>query len=309
MVKDDMPSLPHMSDLPVHKSPLLSLREIIMLFVGANYRCLNTMYARAGGSVHVEIELQSNKEEDRYIIPFAEHRFDSNFNVSSLTIVGLNPKYGKTPDYYLREVKTLVEVKRLIVEERIRVARNMGYNMARLEEATKRCAQGRKTGNCAVVLPHNLKIRFGGERDVAEAIVRAAVAGERRLALDDGTELTIMRLQGEEDYIGFVSSYVYFTYADSFRSQLCKILGKAASQLASAAFSDNDRRVLLLLCPQESDSNNADDIARVFSDIRGSETLGACVDEVWLQAECSSDRFEHHNIYERSRRNGIANCS
>lgn len=249
----------------------------------------------------MEIELQSNKDEDAYIIPFAEYRFDSDScHASRLTIIGLNPTCGKAPDYYLREVETLVEVKRLLVENRIRVERNISYNMRRLQEETKRCTQGKNTGKCVVVLPHNLKIRFGGEKTVAEAIVRAAVDGERCVVLDDATELQIRRYRGEGEYIGFASSCAWFVYDDYFRDQLHRILRKAASQLASAAFSDIDRRVLLLVCPQESDSNNADDIARVFSDIRGSETLGACVDEVWLQVEFPSGTFEHHQIYERS---------
>lgn len=102
----------------------------------------------------MEIELQSNKDEDAYIIPFAEYRFDSDScHASRLTIIGLNPTCGKAPDYYLREVETLVEVKRLLVEDRIKVERNISYNMRRLQEETKKCAQGQKTGKCVVVLP------------------------------------------------------------------------------------------------------------------------------------------------------------
>lgn len=258
----------------------------------------------------MEIALQSKKDEDRYIIPFTKHRFNSDScQASRLTIIGLNPKCGKTPDYYLREVKTLVEVKRLIVEDRIKVERNISYNMKRLKEATKKCAQGRKTGKCVVVFPHNLKIGFGEEKAVADAIVRAVLDGERWLVLDDGTEFKIRRHQGEGEYIGFACSCAWFVYDEHFRSQFYKTFRKAASQLASAAFSDNDRRVLLLVCPPGSDNNDADDIARVFADIRGYETLGVIVDEVWLQIVCSSGTFEHHQIYERSRFNSIANHS
>lgn len=248
----------------------------------------------------MEIELQSNKKEDRYIVPFVEHRFDDSCNVSSLTIVGLNPKCGKTPDYYLREVRMLVEVKGLVAEDVLEASDRAAANIVNLEREVERLAGGEADGNYAIVLPHDLRLTGRKRTKVAREIVKAVKACEDKVELEGGTALLIERLPGDENNMGFSDTgYARFTYNDCFRDQLRRLLREAAEQLAATAIPDVRRRAVLFVCPRESDYRNAGIIIKAFREIFGRENRPAIVDEVWLQVEKPCEEFRHYPLYQR----------
>ncbi len=241
------------------------------------------------------------KREDKNIKPFAEFYLSSYFPKIKEIDIDCPDKNSqqKFPDYFLTQLKILIEVKEVHEREELEQSMSRGYNTKRLQEELDKRTKDSKfpKGIYFLNFPWHLKIKAGQEKIIADSIINVLQSNQKNISVEGvGDFEVISKSEGKENKIALAASMgpvKSINPAGTIHQNIGPKITTANKQLGALTA---DRKILLLVNKYFFGDRTNDFIEALtysYKDLLSYKNI----EEIWLQFESRDGQFFHELLY------------
>ena len=243
------------------------------------------------------------KRENENLIPFLEFYLKHKIRNSDFTELPKTSN-GKTPDYYVNEIKGLVEVKEVRDRNDLERHAQWGIIVTRLQRAVDADELiGKVKGSYLIDTPHTFKTPTEKKRfDEAAKVVIQAVINQQTTVKVFGYDFEINKVSEEGNHIVFGTSGPggSFDPAQTIFENIQNKINTANIQLGYKHKGELPKKKLILLVNKYDllfwDWDLYKGISYLYDDLLSYLNI----DEVWFQRKLKNGEFSHQLVFRRS---------